>query len=359
MEGGVRLVGDLGLQEANSIYRALVAAAAKDRELRIELEQVEHINPVALAALIAGCRVQVARGAELRSNGRPETRMALEEALGREPALKTPPPLGFFETVGERTIAQASSARGLAAMTVSLFVRFWQVATGKIRMPRRALGDKVVSMGAEATGIVALLSLLLGMILSFEATSQLRQLGAKVLVPDVVGLSLVREFAPLLCAVVVIARNGAAIASELASMQAGQEVDALRTMGVEPVRFLVVPRSLGLLFTTPALTLLAVFVGVVGAAGVAVTVADLELTLFYRRLTGAVDLGDLLFGLSKSFVFALTTGLSAAAIGMAHSGSAADVGRATTRAVVLGIFLLVVFDAIFAFSSGLAGAPTI
>jgi phospholipid/cholesterol/gamma-HCH transport system permease protein len=354
VEGGVRLSGSLGLSDAKPIYDALLSAGPREGEITVDFGDAEPINSVALAALIAGSRVRVAQGIRIRSQGgRAEMSAALEEALQHPlPSRELEP--GILETVGERTLAQASETRELFRMTIAVLVRFAQLVAARIHMPRRSLGDKVVTMGADAVGIVTLLSLLLGMILAFEATRQLGQLGAKVLVPDVVGLSLVREFAPLLCAVVVIARNGAAIASELASMRAGQEVDALRTMGIEPVSFLVLPRSLGLLITSPVLTLLAIFVGILGGAMVAITVADLEITLFYQRLIAAVDLGDLTYGMTKSLVFAFTTGLAASAIGMVPSGSAADVGRATTRAVVLGIFLLVVADAGFAFTSGIS-----
>lgn len=349
---GVRLAGTLGLEEAPSIYATLRSAQAPNKELYIDIQDVEHMDTVALAALIAGGRSHAERGTSIRCEGRRKTAQALEQALQRAPVYENPPAMTILERIGAQTLEQASSARELVSMTGSVFHRLLQLVTRKYRLPHRSLGDKIVSMGTDATGIVTLLSLLLGMILAFEASEQLGQLGAKLLVPDVVGLSLVREFAPLLCAVVVIARNGAAIASELASMQAGQEVDALRTMGIEPVRFLVIPRNLGLVVTGPVLTLLSIFVGLAGAAGVAVLISGLEPRLFYRRLVEAVELGDLGFGLSKSVVFAMTTGLAASAIGMCQSGSAADVGRSTTRAVVLGIFLLVVADAVFAFSSG-------
>jgi phospholipid/cholesterol/gamma-HCH transport system permease protein len=353
VEGGVRLSGALGHDESRPIYDALVSAGPREGRLTIDLEDAEPINTVVLATLIAGSRKHVAQGTRIQTLGQAEAGGALDDALERPPTPRQLEP-SLLETLGERTLAQASAARGLFSMTTALFVRFGQLATVRIHMPRRALGDKVVSMGTDASGIVTLLSLLLGMILAFEATRQLGQLGAKVLVPDVVGLSLVREFAPLLCAVVVIARNGAAIASELSSMRAGQEVDALRTMGIEPVSYLVLPRSLALIITSPVLTLLSIFVGILGGAMVSVTVADLGISLFYQRLVDAVGLSDLSYGLAKSLVFAFTTGVAASAVGMVESGSAADVGRATTRAVVLGIFLLVVADACFAFTSGMS-----
>jgi len=204
-------------------------------------------------------------------------------------------------------------------------------------------------------GIVALLAGLLGMILAFEAAAQLTPLGARLYVPDLVGISLVREFGPLLVGIVIIGRSGAAVAAELASMRAGEEVDALRTMGIDPIGFLIVPRFLGLLVIQPLLTLLANFVGLLGGIVVGVAAAHLDPLVFYQRLVTAVGFHDVLFGLIKSGAFACAIALAASAVGLRESGSAAEVGKSTTRAVVLGIFLLVVVDSIFSLYAGATG----
>lgn len=353
VDGRVRLSGSLGLDDANRIYHGLRACRPDDKRLVVDLSETTRVDTIARAAVIAGCRPHASRGVTIEITGPLDAASEIERALAAEaPGAEPPPP--FLETVGRSTLQRVENAGVLFSMAGAAASGIAKIAGGRTHLPRLALGDKVASMGADAVGIVALLSTLLGMILAFEATEQLGELGAKPLIPDVVGLSLIREFAPLLCAVVVIARNGAAIASELASMSTGQEVDALRTMGIDPVQYLVVPRTLALLITTPVLTLLGMFVGLLGATGISIWVADLDLALFYRRLTDAVGLNDLAFGLGKSVVFAATTGLASAAVGLSTRGSAADVGRATTRAVVLGIFLLVVVDAMFSFLSGLS-----
>lgn len=347
------LSGAVGLAEANEIHRAIAAAAPREHQLAIDLSDVPRIDTITTAAVIAGCRGHARDGVKIHVSGPPEVVAVIESTLAA-PAMLEEHREQLLEIIGEGTLARMSSAGALASMAGAAAAGIAKIAAGRARLPRLALGDKVATMGADAVGIVVLLSALLGMILAFEASLQLAELGARSLIPDVVGLSLTREFAPLLVAVVVIARNGAAIASELSTMSVGQEVDALRTMGISPVQYLVVPRTLALLITTPVLTLIGMFVGLVGALGITVSVAELSVALFHDRLVYAVGFADLAFGLGKSVVFAATTGLAAAAIGLRASGSASDVGRATTHAVVLGILLLVLTDAAFSFISGMS-----
>lgn len=352
IDGGFRLAGAAGLDSANQIYGTLLRAQPKNGELIVDLGSATELDAPVVAAIAAGCRAHERHAVAIRLTGSPASRLSVEQAMADGEAPPCPAPRSVVESLGQSTLQQLTAARAVASMTAQAAVALGRIASRQARLPRMALGKTVATMGADAVGIVMLLSALLGMILTFEASEQLGALGAKPLIPDVVGLSLIREFAPLLVAVVVIARNGAAIASELASMSANQELDALRTMGIDPVQYLVVPRGLGLLLTTPVLTLMGVFVGLAGATIIAVGVAQLEVALFYRRLVEAVTLGDLAYGLAKSAVFAVTTVLAAAAIGMGISRSASDVGRATTQAVVLGILMLVLCDAAFTFVSG-------
>ncbi len=346
--------GSLGIAQANQIYGAIAAEHAAASRLIVDLEGVTQLGRVAEAAIVAACRVRVRRGDFIHIVGAQGLVSDIELALGTpEQDFEEAPPR-LLEAVGLGTLTKVASAAALLQMAASSSAAALRFAFRRVHLPRHSLRYNIALMGADAVGIVGLLAALLGMILAFEATRQLGDLGAKALVPDVVGLSLIREFAPLMCAVVVIARNGAAIASELASMRAGQEVDALRTMGIDPVEYLVLPRALSLILTTPMLTIMAMAIGLLGAILVAILFAHLDLALFYYRLVEAVDLNDLVFGLSKSLVFATTTSLSAAAVGLSSGSSASDVGRATTHAVVLGIFLLVVCDALFTFFSGVS-----
>jgi len=159
---------------------------------------------------------------------------------------------------------------------------------------------------------------------------------------------MVREIAPLMTAVILTGRTGAAIAAELGTMQVRSEVDALSTMGIEPVRFLILPRMASITVIGPALSLMGMFIGMAGGMLVATLTLDLPPAMFWQRMVERVELADFAHGLVKSLVFAWIIGLAACHLGMRAGGDASSVGRATTRTVVSSIFFIIVVDAIFA-----------
>jgi phospholipid/cholesterol/gamma-HCH transport system permease protein len=225
----------------------------------------------------------------------------------------------------------------------------------RAKLPAGSVGQQVLSMGADAIFIVGLLSFLLGMTTAFQGAVQLQKFGAGVFVGDMVSWSMVRELAPMMTAVVLAGRTGAAIAAELGTMRVGSEIDALTAMGVSPVRFLVVPRLAALTFVQPALTLMGMFIGVVGGMLVAGLILDMSATTFWSRMVYRVDIADFAQGIGKSFVFAWIIGLSGTHLGMRATGDASSVGAATTRAVVCSIFFIIVVDAVFATAITLLG----
>jgi phospholipid/cholesterol/gamma-HCH transport system permease protein len=161
-------------------------------------------------------------------------------------------------------------------------------------------------------------------------------------------MSMVREFGPMMTAIVLTGRTGAAIAAELGTMRVGSEIDALTAMGVSPVRFLVVPRIAALTFVEPALTLMSSFIGIAGGTLVAALLLQMGPATFWGRVVGRCGLWDFAQGIGKSFVFAWIIGFAGAHLGMRASGDASSVGNATTRAVVVSIFFIIVVDAVFA-----------
>jgi phospholipid/cholesterol/gamma-HCH transport system permease protein len=163
-----------------------------------------------------------------------------------------------------------------------------------------------------------------------------------------IGLSVVRELAPLMTAIVLTGRTGAAIAAELGTMRVRSEIDALSTMGINPVRFLVVPRLAAITFVVPALTLMAMFIGMAGGMFVATLSLDMPITTFWQRMAERVQLHDYIHGIGKSFVFAWIIGFAGVHLGMRARGDASSVGAATTRTVVASIFFIILVDAIFA-----------
>ncbi len=201
--------------------------------------------------------------------------------------------------------------------------------------------------GADAVPIVLLINFLVGFVMAFQGAVQLKQFGANIFVADLVGLSVTRELGPLMTAIIVCGRSGAAFAAELGSMQVGEEIDALRTMGLGPMRYLVLPRVIGLMLVMPLLTLLADLVGILGGLAVGLMSLDLTVAGYVLETKHALRSWDVYSGVLKSVVFALAIGLISCQQGLATSGGAEAVGRRTTASVVVILFTLILLDAGF------------
>ena len=209
------------------------------------------------------------------------------------------------------------------------------------------LASLVERAGADGAPIVLLINFLVGGIIGLQGAIQLHRFGADSFLADMVGLSMVRELGPLMTAILVTGRSGAAYAAELGTMTVNEEIDALRTLGQDPQRFLVLPRVLTLLLVVPLLTMLGNLLGAVGGWTIAVGYLDQPTVVYLQALEAAVDLGDIGTGLLKACGFAVAIGVVSCQRGLATRGGADGVGRATTSAVVTSLFLLVVLDAMF------------
>jgi phospholipid/cholesterol/gamma-HCH transport system permease protein len=201
--------------------------------------------------------------------------------------------------------------------------------------------------GADALPIVALITFLTGLVTAFQAAIQLHRVGADLFVADAVALSMTRELGPLMTAIVAAGRSGAAFAAELGTMRVSEEVDALHTIGLDPQRYLVLPRMLALVAMLPLLTLLADAIGIFGGLVVGVLSLDLVPIAYLEETRKALVPWDVSSGLLKSVAFALAIGWVGCQRGLATRGGAEGVGRATTSAVVSALFALIAIDAIF------------
>jgi phospholipid/cholesterol/gamma-HCH transport system permease protein len=201
--------------------------------------------------------------------------------------------------------------------------------------------------GADGLPIALLLAFLVGLVMGFQGAIQLEQFGANIYVADLVAIALARELGPLMTAIIVAGRSGAAFAAELGTMRVSEEVDALTVLGLDPQRFLVFPRAIALVLVLPALTLFADAVGMLGGLVVGVLGLDLTPSAYLQETRSALDLWDVASGLLKSVVFAAAIAVIACERGLATRGGAEGVGRATTSAVVAGIFYIVVIDSLF------------
>ncbi len=200
--------------------------------------------------------------------------------------------------------------------------------------------------GVNALPIIILISFLIGLIMAFQAAIPMGQFGAEIYVANLIALSMLRELGPLMTAIVLAGRSGSAFAAELGTMKVNEEIDALTTMGLDPVRFLIVPRVIAAVFMTP---LLAVFFNLIGLMGgsVVLLTRGFPLITYFNQVLTAVDFVDLLGGLVKSFVFGILVAGIGCLRGLQTTTGASAVGESTTRAVVTGMILIIITDGIF------------
>ncbi len=205
----------------------------------------------------------------------------------------------------------------------------------------------VRSAGFDALPIVGLLSFLLGVVVAYQGAAQLRQYGANIFVADLVGVSMLREFAPLITAIIIAGRSGSAYAAQIGTMAVTEEIDALHTLGISPLELLVLPKVMALVIVLPLLTVFADGLGVLGGMLMARSQLDVGFAEFLDRFVKAVSLTSYFVGLAKAPVFAIIIAFVGCFQGLRTHGGADSVGRQTTRAVVQSIFLVIVADALF------------
>ncbi|GAB1232044.1 MlaE family lipid ABC transporter permease subunit [Ferrigenium sp. UT4] len=215
------------------------------------------------------------------------------------------------------------------------------------RIRWRSFLHNVQVAGFEAMPIVGLLAFLMGIVIAYQGADQLQRFGANIFIADLVGLSMLRELAPLLTAIIVAGRSGSAYAAQIGTMKMTEEIDALRTIGIVPAEILVLPKLMALIITLPMLTLWADVSGMFGGMLMARAQLDVSFTVFLDRLEDAVSVSSFLTGIGKAPVFAFIIALVGCYRGFQVSGSAASVGQQTTVSVVQSIFLVILADALF------------
>ena len=225
---------------------------------------------------------------------------------------------------------------GEAARALGAFLR------GKARYRKSDLRLLIQQAGADALGITSLVSLLFGLILAFVGAVQLQQFGATIYVADLVGVGMVRDMAAFMTAIVVAGRSGAAYAAQLGTMKVTEEIDALRTTGISPMEFLVVPRIVALVLMMPLLTVYADLMGIVGGYLVGVGLLDISPLAYIQQTTNAVNMTHFFPGVIKGTIYGLLVALAGCKQGMAAGNSASAVGDAATRAVVNGVVAIIV-----------------
>jgi phospholipid/cholesterol/gamma-HCH transport system permease protein len=324
--------------------------------LRFDLSGIEMLDTVGAWLVLRTCRALEARGVPASiENVAPGFAPLLDQvARGDVP----PPPAPrrrslaqktqlMLAGVGARTIDELLAARELIGF-FGLVVLTWLRA---LRSPGRVrwvpLVVQVERTGVTAVPIVGMLSFLIGVVIAFQGADQLRQFGAEIFTVNLLGIGILRELGGLLTAIIAAGRSGSAFTAEIGAMEVNEEIDALRTLGLDPVEVLVLPRLFGLVIALPLLTAYADFMGLLGGAVMAWASLNVSVPLFVRQLHDAIGEWTFWVGMLKAPFFAATIALVGCHAGMQVSRSAESVGRLTTLSVVRSIFLVIVIDAAF------------
>jgi phospholipid/cholesterol/gamma-HCH transport system permease protein len=352
--GGAVLVlsGRLDVETAADARREIVERLAGfgAGPLEVDASGIEKGDVSGMVVLYELAEGRLLPGVRARIGGLPPELARLLAAFPTGEALaaleKAPPRPRLLTEIGVATQSLFADLRAQATFLGSVVMGFAAV----LRRPRLMRWHEVAVVfekaGVNALPIVSLISILMGLVIAFEAAQPLEMFGAQIFIADMIGLVMVREFSPIFTAIILAGRSGAAFAAEIGTMKVNEELNALETMGLDPVRFLVIQRIFAATMLMPILTAYSMLVGVAG--GVIVMLAmGFPFAQIWAQLVGALHVGDVLLGAGKALLFgAIVAGLGCLR-GMQTAEGPNAVGDSTTRAVVAGILMIIVVDAVF------------
>jgi phospholipid/cholesterol/gamma-HCH transport system permease protein len=342
----VRISGDLTLETSSEAFAAIRPLAAARRPVTLDVSGVPRCDSAAAAIVLAlgGAPDVTVVGA----NAQVASVLRLAEKLPDDGAAAQRPRAApsLFERIGaaahDVVVAVRETLAYIGELTATL-------AASAVRPRSVRWGDVVRSMtrtGPDALGIVGLIGFLMGWILAFQGAEQLGRFGIEVYTADAVGAALVVELGPLMTAIIVAGRSGAAFAAEIGTMKVNEEVDALDTMGLDRMRFLVAPKVIALVLMMPFLVIFADACGVLGGLLVGVTSLGMTVSTYMRHTTDSVSLWNFAQGMIKGEAYAIVIASVGCLRGLQTRQGAQGVGLATTSAVVTAILLLIVVDAL-------------
>ncbi len=348
----LRFAGEWSMQR-DAADAAAVVQALRDGSLAAvvfdapELTSWDSSLITFLLKTLAQCRE---RGLSIDTGGLPQ---GVQRLLGlataipeRSGARKTELREPFLSVVGGQVLALLDAAGDMLAFLGEVSLAVGRLATGRARFPKTEFFAILKSCGADALPIVSLISLLVGLILAFVGAVQLSLFGAQIYVASLVAIAMVRVMGAIMTGIIMAGRTGAAFAAEIGTMQVNEEIDALQTMGISPMEFLVLPRMLALVVMMPLLCVYADLMGVLGGFIVGVGMLDLTVTEYYQETVRSISLVNLWIGLFHGAVFGVIVALAGCMRGMQCGRSASAVGTATTSAVVTSIVTIVIATAI-------------
>jgi len=258
-----------------------------------------------------------------------------------------PAKMGFFELIGDAVLKFISESFQMLVLAVDIL--YWSIIALWNRKGQRkgSLIQQGVQIGVDALPIVTLLSFIIGFIISLQSASQLKQFGANIFLANLIAISMVRELGPLVTAIIIAGRSGSAIASEIATMKVTEEIDALKMMALNPIRYIVVPKFHAVTVCMPLLVLFSILVVFFGGMLIGIYYLDLSMVAFLNACLQIIDLKDIAISMAKSIVFAWQIVVVGSHYGFQVTGGAEGVGKATTISVVISIFSVIVMDALF------------
>lgn len=316
------------------------------RRVHFNSAQLQAWDTGLLTFLLAIDKIAQERGLHVDRAGLPQGvqhLMALAHAVpAQEDGVRHRDSPGMLARVGEFTLGSVRGLPEFLQFIGELTVAHGRLLTGRARFRRSDLAILLQEAGPQALPIVSLISFLVGLILAYMGAVQLAMFGAEIFIADLVAIGMVREIGALMTGVIMAGRTGAAFAAQLGTMQVNEEIDALRTWGISPMEFLVLPRVLALCIMMPVLTVYADLVGMLAGLVVAVGVFDLGVFEYYNQTVRALTWDFFVVGLIKGTVYGMLVGIAGCLRGMQCGPSAQAVGEATTSAVVTGILFIVV-----------------
>ena len=348
----IAIEGRLDSNTTGRIWRQATetVANAKARSVTVDASQIDYCDGSGIALFVHLRNLQRKAGGQLEIHGlRPEFQGLLEESdLGDLEQLESQrrPKTNLAEDVGRAVVGFLEDTRSLIGFVGELVSALGTAAMHPRSVRWRDAVRVAESAGVNALPIIVLVSFLMGVIMAFQGAISLRRFGADIFVANLVGLAMLRELGPLMTAIILAGRSGSAFAAELGTMTVREEIDALKTMGLDPVRFLVVTRVIAAVVMTPLLTVFADLLGLIGGA-VVMRSFGIPLVTFYHQVQYQVTYGSFVGGLVKAFVFGILVAAIGCLRGLQTTTGASAVGESTTRAVVSGIVLIVITDGIF------------
>jgi phospholipid/cholesterol/gamma-HCH transport system permease protein len=351
-EGSVLVVlleGRWSLAQGSPRWGSLLGAQ-KPASVRLSAEGVSHWDTSLVVFLGEALRWGSVTGVPCDLTALPEKMRALSRQF--EGAMQTcghdDHSRSLVVEVGLATRSVMDNARDLLQFVGEFWIDTTRLVRGRAGLRWGDCLNEMQRCGAMALPIVSLISFLVGITLAYSGAIVLKRFGGEIWVADLIGVAMTREMGALMAAVTLSGRTGAAFAAEIGSMKANEEIDALATLGISPIRFLVIPRVLALGLMMPLLAMYANCLGILGGMAVAYATLDIPPAAYWIEMLTIVDFQDIMVGVIKSVAFGLIVGLSGCLRGLQSERNASGVGKAATSAVVTAILLIIVADAIFA-----------